>query len=158
MKGTFLLAMLLASLQARAGVIEGRVIEVPDGGTFTVLSKEGASIHRVRLAGIEAPDKGRAIGGASRASMRHLVHGKEVRVETNAIDSKGLLVGIVLVKRNSKDCANQPCAPLYDPGLTQLSSGLAKEDKAKLVGPIAFVRQDLFLLWSICKPTATVLC
>jgi len=132
MRVALILAMLLATLPAQAGLIEGRVIEVPDGATLTVLSKEGASIHRVRLAGIDAPDKDRAIGGTSRASLRRMVHGKTVRVETNAIDSRGLLVGIVQVQRPAKDCAAQPCPPNFDPGLTQLAAGLAKVDKANV--------------------------
>jgi endonuclease YncB( thermonuclease family) len=132
MKIAFILAALLAALPAKAGVIEGRVIEVPDGESLTVLSKEGASIHRVRLAGIDAPDKERAIGGTSRASLRRLVHGRNVRVEAHSIDSRGLLVGIVQVQRTAKDCAAQPCPLQFDPGLAQLASGLAKVDKGNV--------------------------
>ncbi len=132
MKFIFTFALLLAAVPASAGVIEGRVIEVPDGASLTVLAKGGVSIHKVRLAGVDAPDKERAIGGTSRASLRRMVHGKTVRVETYAIDSRGLLVGIVHVLESPKDCPSQPCNPHFDPGLTQLTSGLAKVDKSNL--------------------------
>ena len=133
MKRIVTLAMLLAAWPAFAGVIEGKVIEVPDGATLTILSKEGASIHRVRLAGIDAPGKDRAIGGSSRESLRRMARGKVVRVETASIDARGLLVGTVLIERNPKECGHQPCAPLYDPGITQLSFGLAKVDKSNVM-------------------------
>ncbi len=132
MKSLLALAMILAAVPALAGVIEGRVIEVPDGATLTILSNQGASIHRVRLAGIDAPGKERAISGSSRESLRRMARGKSVRVETNAIDGKGLLVGNVLIVRDPKDCGNQPCTPLLDPGLAQLTLGLAVVDKADI--------------------------
>ncbi len=130
-KSTITLVLLLAAWPAIAGLIEGKVIEVPDGATLTVLAREGASIHRIRLAGIDAPGKERAISGSSRESLRRMARGNTVRVETNAIDARGLLVGNVLIHRTPKDCNNQPCPPL-DPGLTQLSSGLAVIDLKNL--------------------------
>lgn len=132
MKGLLALVVALAAWPAFAEVIEGRVIEVPDGRTVTVLANEGASLHRVRLAGIDAPGRQRSQGNASRESLRRLVVGKTVRVETSAIDAKGLLVGIVLIMRNPKECRDQPCPPLLDPGLAQLKFGFATIDKANL--------------------------
>jgi endonuclease YncB( thermonuclease family) len=130
-KTTLALVLLLAAGPALAGVIEGRVIEVLDGATLTVLTREGASIHRIRLAGIDAPGKDKAISGSARESLRRMVRGKTVRVETNAIDTRGLLIGNVEIHRTPKDCNNQPC-PALDPGLTQLTSGLAVIDKKNL--------------------------
>ena len=126
------LALVFAASPTCAGVIEGRVIEVPDGATVTILSREGASMHRVRLAGIEAPARDRAHGNSSRESLRRLTVGKPVRVETNAIDPKGVLIGTVLVVRSEKECGGQPCAPILDPGLSQLSFGWAVIDQANL--------------------------
>jgi micrococcal nuclease len=132
MKRLFALAAVFAAWPAFAGVIEGRVIEVPDGSTVTVLANQGASLHRVRLAGIDAPGRERTQGSASRENLRRLTVGKTVRIETSAIDAKGLLIGVVLLVRTDKDCGGQPCAPLLDPGLTQLAFGLAVIDKANL--------------------------
>ena len=132
MKSLLALVVAFAAWPAFAGVFEGRVIEVPDGSTVTVLAKEGASLHRVRLAGIDAPGRERSQGNASRESLRRLAVGKTVRVETSAIDAKGLLVGIVLIVRSAKDCRDQPCPTQFDPGLAQLKIGLAVIDKASL--------------------------
>ena len=109
---------------ANAGVIEGRVIEVPDGGSLTVLSQRGASIHRIRLAGIDAPDTKSVVGSKSRASLHNLVHGKSVQVQTNAIDAWGKLVGKVLIQA-AADCKAPGCPDGLDPALVQLNKGQA---------------------------------
>lgn len=124
--------MLAATGSVAAGVIEGRVIEVPDGATLTILSREGASIHRVRLAGIEAPGKGLAIGGSSRESLRRMASGKSVRIEANSIDARGLLIAIVQILRSPTHRGSHPCAPPIDPVLGQISAGLARLDKANM--------------------------
>jgi endonuclease YncB( thermonuclease family) len=132
MKRVIALALIFAAGPVLAGVIEGRVIEVPDGGTITVLTREGASMHRVRLAGIDAPGRDRTYGSNSRESLRRLTVGKTVRVETAGLDAKGLLIGVVLVVRSAIECGNQPCAPVLDPGLSQLSFGWAVIDQSNL--------------------------
>ena len=107
---------------ASAAVIEGRVIEVPDGGSLTVLSRRGASIHRIRLAGIDAPDIKSVVGSKSRASLHKLVHGNSVQVQTNAIDAWGKLVGKVLIQA-AADCKAPRCPDEVDPALEQLKKG-----------------------------------
>jgi endonuclease YncB( thermonuclease family) len=129
MKRLLALALAVTASTTQAALIEGRVIEVPDGATITVLSRQGASLHRIRIAGIDAPRTGRD-DGPSRASLRRLVGGKNVRVETSGIDSKGLLIGVVHVVQ--PEACNSPCAPFSDPGLTQLSYGMAVIERSNL--------------------------
>ncbi|MBS0336874.1 MAG: thermonuclease family protein [Proteobacteria bacterium] len=120
----------MASLPALADVIEGRVIEVPDGGSVTILARGGTSLHRVRLAGILAPRPDSPSGVASRESLRRIVRGKTVQVDTSVLDTRGVLVGEVQVLRDPKDCRSQPCQERIDPALTQLAAGLASLDLA----------------------------
>ena len=133
----FLLLSILAGAAA-AGVIEGQVIEVPDGDTVTVLARGGTSLHKVRLAGIDAPAMNRPNGGSSRESLKRLLRGKIVRVEATAIDPKGRLVGIVVVLQDLQKCAETPCDERLDPGLAQLNAGMATLNKANL----AFQTED----------------
>lgn len=119
------LALLSLAWPAFAGSLEGRVIEVVDGRTITVLAREGSSLHRIRLVGIQAPGKQGIAGSASRESLRRLLSGKNVRVEATELDAKGRLLGTVLVIRANNDCGGQPCAPLLDPGISQLATGHA---------------------------------
>jgi endonuclease YncB( thermonuclease family) len=68
-----------------ARTIEGSVIHIADGDTITVFDSNKVQ-HRVRIAGIDAPDKGQPFGNASRKRLGELVAGKEVRVEFEKYD------------------------------------------------------------------------
>ncbi len=92
-------ALLLATL-CQADVVSGRVVRVADGDTITVLDASKVQ-HKVRLAGIDAPEKVQPYGERSRESLDELVAGKTVIVETHKRDRYGRLVGVVLV--NGKD-------------------------------------------------------
>lgn len=69
---------------------------VADGDTIDVLDATQRQ-HRIRLAGIDAPEKGQAFGQASRKHLSDLVMRSEVLVEVRKIDQYGRLVGRVLV-------------------------------------------------------------
>lgn len=51
-----LLAALLIPLQASAGTLTGHVVGVTDGDTITLLDSSKEQ-HKIRLAGIDAPEK-----------------------------------------------------------------------------------------------------
>ena len=102
--------------------IEGKVVSVADGDTITVLDSNKEQ-HRIRLAGIDAPEKGQPFGNASRKKLRDLVSGKEVRVEFEKFDRYGRVVGKVLVR--PPDCPT--CDKTLDAGLAQITSGMARE-------------------------------
>src|SRR3972149_8030480 len=56
--------------------IEGKVINVADGDTITILDSNREQ-HRVRIAGIDATEKGEPFGNASRKMLGELVAGKD---------------------------------------------------------------------------------
>src|SRR4249920_735525 len=56
---------------ADSWVIEGRVVALSDGDTITVLDSAKVQ-HKVRIAGIDAPEKSQAFGTASRKTSRGL--------------------------------------------------------------------------------------
>lgn len=94
----YLLATLVLSLAstALAGPIEGRVVGVADGDTITVLDADKVQ-HKIRLAGIDAPEKKQPFGQRSKESLSELVFSKTVTVETDKRDRYGREVGKVLV-------------------------------------------------------------
>lgn len=67
-----------------------------DGDTITVLDANKVQ-HKVRLAGIDAPERTQPYGERSRESLDELVAGKTVIVETHKKDRYKRLVGKVLV-------------------------------------------------------------
>jgi endonuclease YncB( thermonuclease family) len=70
---------------AASWTIEGRVVGVSDGDTITVLDVSKAQ-HKVRLAGIDAPEKGQAFGNASKESLSRLVFDRQVEARCHKKD------------------------------------------------------------------------
>ena len=95
MKYSVILALLFG-LTCHAGTIEGRVVAVADGDTVTVLDADKGQ-HKIRLSGIDAPEKAQAFGNRSKESLSDLVFSKAVTVETEKKDRYGREVGKVLV-------------------------------------------------------------
>lgn len=91
----FLLAVLLQS-SVVAAELEGQVVGVLDGDTIDVLTTTKTQV-RVRLAGIDAPEKGQAFGNVSKKELSDLVFGKQVSVEWRKMDRYGRTVGKVIV-------------------------------------------------------------
>lgn len=93
----FLLSLaLLLGLACQAGTIEGRVVSVADGDTVTVLDADKVQ-HKIRLSGIDAPEKKQPFGQRSKESLSDLVFNKTVMVDTDKKDRYGREVGKILV-------------------------------------------------------------
>jgi len=91
-----LLLLSVSSSHSATSILEGTVVKIADGDTITVLDSDKVQ-HRVRIAGIEAPEKGQAFGNASGKWLGELVALKDVRVEFNKHDHYGRIVGKALV-------------------------------------------------------------
>jgi endonuclease YncB( thermonuclease family) len=78
-----------------AGPIEGQVVGVSDGVTITILDAQRQQ-HKIRLAGIDAPEKRQDFGNRAKQSLSDLVFRKRVNIETGKTDRYGRLVGKVL--------------------------------------------------------------
>ena len=90
-----ILATLLLATSLHAAEYTGKVIGVSDGDTITVLDASKTQ-HKVRLAGIDAPEKAQAFGNRSKQSLSDLVYMKDVTIETNKIDRYGREIGKVI--------------------------------------------------------------
>lgn len=82
---------------ATATTLVGKVIGVLDGDTIEVLDS-GKVPRRVRLAGIDAPEKAQPFGQRSKQNLSGLVFGKQVEVDGSKTDKYGRTVGKVLVR------------------------------------------------------------
>jgi endonuclease YncB( thermonuclease family) len=78
-RALFAAAVLGASVASAGGpwTVEGRVVALSDGDTITVLDAS-KNQHKIRLAGIDAPEKRQAFGDRSR-DLSQLVFGEDVR-------------------------------------------------------------------------------
>ena len=76
---------------AASADFSGKVVGVTDGDTVTVL--DGRIQVKVRLSGIDAPEKAQPFGNRAKQALSNLVHGQEVRVVGNAKDRNGRTIG-----------------------------------------------------------------
>ena len=74
----------------------GRVVGISDGDTITVLTAEKVQL-KVRLAGIDAPEKSQPFGNAAKKNLSALIYGKDVTLSGNKTDRYGRLVRKVLL-------------------------------------------------------------
>jgi endonuclease YncB( thermonuclease family) len=116
----------LCSFAARAGTqsFDARVVGVADGDTVTVLDANNTQ-HRIRLAGIDAPEMGQPFSGRSKQSLKRMVMGRHVRIDWDEQDRYGRLVGKVWVTPAGINCMQEPCPKTLDAGRAQLTVGLA---------------------------------
>jgi endonuclease YncB( thermonuclease family) len=115
MRGTSA-ALLLLALAAQAETVTGRVVSVADGDTITVLDATKTQ-HKIRLAGIDAPEKAQPFGQRSKESLSDLVFDQAVTAKTSKRDRYGRSVGTVLVDG-------------LDANLEQIKRGMAWHYKA----------------------------
>lgn len=92
MRKLLLIFVLFLSNFVNAKTIEGLVVGVADGDTITVLDQQ-KNTYKIRLQGIDAPEKKQAFGEKSKQSLHDLVHGKQVRIEYDKEDKYGRIVG-----------------------------------------------------------------
>lgn len=90
-----LISSLFVAGAVQAGVFTARVIAVLDGDTLLV--SRGDKPVKLRLAEIDAPEKAQPYGTASQKSLADMVMGKQVQVESRAVDDYGRIVASVSV-------------------------------------------------------------
>ena len=78
-----------------ADELRGKVVSIADGDTITVLDADKKQ-HKVRLNGIDAPEKKQAFGAKSKVRLGELVAGKDVVVEWKEKDTYGRTLGKVI--------------------------------------------------------------
>jgi len=116
------LAILLNSVSVFSETLQGKVISISDGDTITVLDADHQQ-HKIRLSGIDAPEKKQPFGQRSKEHLSDLVFGKPVAVEWNKRDRYQRIIGKVMVAEPS--CSKPDCYKTLDAGLSQVSVGLA---------------------------------
>jgi endonuclease YncB( thermonuclease family) len=91
-----LVVLLLPVLTAFAQNIHGRVVAVTDGDTIKVLSAKNAQT-KIRLDGIDAPEKSQPFGGASKKALAQKIADRDVLVKSKEKDRYGRTIGVVMV-------------------------------------------------------------
>lgn len=106
MKITLLLILaVLLSASAQAETFQGRVVAVSDGDTIRVLTTEKTEV-KVRLEGIDAPEKNQPHGEKSKQALSKLIFGKDVVVVWQEKDGYGRTLGIVRFSEHPPEARN----------------------------------------------------
>jgi endonuclease YncB( thermonuclease family) len=109
-------ALLASPAAADEWIIEGRIVGITDGDTLTVLDPANAQ-HKVRVAGIDAPERSQPFGTSSKDSLSRLAFDRRVEVHCHKRDRFGREV--CNVYEGSRDL-----------GLEQVRAGMAWHFKA----------------------------
>ncbi|AKU11319.1 nuclease family protein [Azoarcus sp. CIB] len=86
---------LITVFNVHAESISCRVVGVSDGDTLTCLTEEKRQV-KVRLAQIDAPEKGQSFGQKAKQALANHVFGKKVTIEVETTDRYGRTVGTVI--------------------------------------------------------------
>ena len=82
---TFLLLLLLPTILVSQSTIYGRVINVKDGDSFTLVSDDN-KFHEIRLAHIDCPEKKQAFGRKAQIFTFNFTFGKYVTAHVESTD------------------------------------------------------------------------
>jgi endonuclease YncB( thermonuclease family)/methylphosphotriester-DNA--protein-cysteine methyltransferase len=77
-------------------IIEGKVVNVHDGDTITVLDSAGKKFH-IRLQGIDAPEIKQAYGPESQKNLERMVMGRQVTIVWTKVDKYRRTVGTIML-------------------------------------------------------------
>ncbi|MDH4052632.1 MAG: thermonuclease family protein, partial [Rubrivivax sp.] len=95
--GLLLLFLLHACQLPSDAVLRGTVVGVHDGDTLTLLTADRRQV-KIRLAGIDAPERRQPYGQRSRQQLADLVSGREVQAQVAGVDKYQRTVARVHVK------------------------------------------------------------
>jgi micrococcal nuclease len=148
-------AVLLVATGLAHADFTGKVIAVLDGDTADVLVEQRPV--RVRLAEIDAPEKGQAFGQRSRQALADLVFKRDVRVEEKGVDRYGRVLGIMYLPDHSCVVGVISCGPL-NVNMSMVSVGMAWAYRRylrdqRLIAVEAEARERRRGLWADTEPT-----
>lgn len=109
--GISLWLLLLCSVAVHAETLSGKVVKITDGDTLVILDATQTQ-HKIRLAGIDAPEAKQPFGQKSKERLSQVVAGQQVAVDWSKRDRYDRIVGKIIY-------AGQ------DVNLAQIRAGLA---------------------------------
>lgn len=132
-------------------VIEGKVINVHDGDTVTVIDRNNKKFH-IRLQGIDAPELKQEFGSVSQQNLSRLVLGQQVTIYWSKVDKYRRTVGTIMLDGR-------------DMNIEQVKAGLAwhfkkyadeqePQDRVTYAAAEQQARAAKLGLWQDANPTA----
>lgn len=130
---------------ANSEMLFGKVVRVIDGDTVVVLDEKNTQ-HKIRLQGIDAPERNQAFGKKSKNFLSDLIAAQTVKVEHTKKDRYGRIIGKIIFGNT-------------DVNLEQVRAGYAwhykkyereqnAEDQVAYAHAEIFARENKFGLWN----------
>lgn len=91
------LFFLITAITAQTETLTGKVLYISDGDTLKILTGSSKKM-RIRLAGIDTPEKGQPYGKEAKQALSVLTLQKQVTIDVQTIDRYGRMVGLVYVQ------------------------------------------------------------
>ena len=146
-----LLVLLQASASAGPLILQGCIVRVTDGDTVTLLD-ERQTLHKIRLAGIDAPESAMPYGRQATLYLVALVFGKTVEAVTYKQDRYGRTVATLMLGAQDINLA------MLQAGLAWHYKHYAKEQPAAQAQAYAeaeeLARTKNLALWQDTDPRA----
>lgn len=140
-----------ASLAIHAEVLVGKVVRVSDGDTITVIDKL-KNEHKVRLMGIDAPEKSQEFGTQSKQALSNFVYQKDVTVDYKKLDKYQRKVGKVILDKQDV------CLAMIEIGMAwhykDYEKELSKTDRDLYSQAELKARESKLGLWQSSNPIA----
>ena len=132
------------------GQVHGIVVGVSDGDTVTVLDHQQVQ-HRIRLLGIDAPEKNQPFGKVAKQVLSDRIFNQEVAVHTTGIDRYKRTLGKIVLNGVDQNLA------LIQEGVAWHYAHYSKNqfpgDAATYADAERTARQNQIGLWRDPKPT-----
>lgn len=130
--------------------LEGKIVGVSDGDTVKLLDSENTE-HKIRLLGIDAPEKKQDFGEVSKQNLSRLVFGKEIKVRVQKKDRYGRSLGVLIEQGQ-------------DVNIQQIQAGLAwhykhfqsdqlPDERVSYSAAEELARKNKTGLWTLANPT-----
>ena len=149
----FLVAILVSalSLATQAATLTGTVVGISDGDTIKVLDSNKKE-HKIRLMGIDAPEKKQEFGNESKKALSNYIYQKEVTVEYKKQDRYKRKVGKVIFE--GKDI----CLAMIELGMAWHYKDYEKEqsklDRDLYSNAEIKAREEKIGIWQASNPIA----
>ncbi len=120
----FFVLFCLASFPGFAETMEGRIVRIVDGDTLILLDADDTQ-HRVRLSGIDTPERKQPFGNRAKQNISRLTGMQDARLEWYKKNRWQRLIGTVWVVSPDSQCQHKECPKTLDVGMDQLTQGIA---------------------------------
>lgn len=126
------------------------VVAVSDGDTITVLDSSKQQ-HRIRLSGIDAPERKQAFGNAARQRLADVIFRKTVIVEASKVDRYGRQIAKVIY--DGEDVNLSMVRDGYAWHYKQYEREQSREDRELYAQAERYARENRLELWRDLSPT-----